>query len=150
MAIDWDAERTELDHFNTEYAAELAAEQAEEANAPEFKMVPERYSDDWLTLKEMGIMRGWRNSAADLRKLDTVERRSRAVSEAYTILNIVPGQIFSGAVYGAVRELLHNIESGNESKELHGERFAREAREAEAELRRVTGNPNAIHNPFRR
>lgn len=26
MAINWDAESTELDHFNAEYAAELAAE----------------------------------------------------------------------------------------------------------------------------
>jgi hypothetical protein len=33
MAIDWDADRTELDHFNREYAAELAAEQNQHITA---------------------------------------------------------------------------------------------------------------------
>ena len=138
MAIDWDAERTELDHFNAEYAAELAAEKAGN---------PERYSDAWLTLAEADHFgRGDRNSARYLRTLDTIERRKRAVSEAWTLGNIIGG-IYSNNVANAVSELSRNILNGNESAELYGEKFARVAREREAELRQVTGNPNAIYYP---
>lgn len=113
-----------------------------------FKMVPDRYSDDYLTLNEMGPFPGDRNAARYLRKLDTVERRKRAVNEAHTLLNIIPGMIYSGAVSNAVSALLRAIEIGLEGERLYGENFAHVARERERELRQVTGNPNAIYNPF--
>jgi hypothetical protein len=111
--------------------------------------LPKRYTDAWLDLAETGRFgRGDQNAARYLRKLDTVERRQRAVFEAHTLGNVVGGR-FSGNVHNAVTELLRNIESGTEDQPLYGEKFAHDAREAEKELRRVTGNPNAIHNPFR-
>jgi hypothetical protein len=112
----------------------------------EFQMVPERYSDDWLTLQEMHGMPGPRKAAPYLRKLDTVERRQRAVSEAYTLCNI-RRTIFSHAVADAVSNMLRNIADGNESAELYGEKFARQARETEKFYREQTGNPNLIYYP---
>lgn len=136
MAIDWDTDRTELDHFNAEYAAELAAE-----SAP-----VERYSDEWLTEAENGPFAGDRNSAPYLRELDTVERRKRAVSEAHTLSNISGGR-YSYNVSRAVSEILAAIRKGTEGEMLYGEKFAHDAREAEKALRERTGNPNAIHYP---
>lgn len=112
------------------------------------KPEPERYSDEWLDAEiAAGMDRGTINSAPYLRKLDTVARRSRAVSEAYTLGNVVGGR-FSGNVYAAVNALLRAIENGTEDERLYGENFAHTAREREQELRQVTGNPNAIYNPF--
>lgn len=133
-----DDDARELDLFNREYAAEAAAEKAGN---------PERYSDEWLTLAEADHFgRGDRNSAHYLRTLATIDQRKRAVSEAWTLGNIIGGR-YSGNVGNAVSELARNIANGNESAELYGERFARVAREREAELRATTGNPNAIYYP---
>ncbi len=76
------------------------------------------------------------------------EYRSRVWAEAQTLTN-VRGGIMSGNLYYARRELEAHIEAGHPERELYGENFARVAREREAELRRVTGNPAAIYNPFR-
>lgn len=105
-----------------------------------------RYTDAWLDEVAVSGMPGERHSAPYLRKLDTKEQRERAVAEAHTLSNI-RGGIHSSNVYSAVSEMLRNIAAGNESKELYGERFAREAREAEKALRERTGNPNAIYYP---
>lgn len=75
------------------------------------------------------------------------EYRRRVVAEAHTLVNVVGG-IMSGALYSARQELQRNIDAGAPERELYGENFARIAREREAELRRITGNPNAIYNPF--
>lgn len=112
-----------------------------------FNMVPDQYSDDALTLDELGNSRGPRNAARYLRKLDTVERRKRAVNEAHTLCNVIGG-IYSGNVSNAVSALLSAIEKGTEGERLYGENFAHVARERERELRQATGNPNAIYNPF--
>lgn len=76
------------------------------------------------------------------------EYRRRLVAEAQTLVNVVGG-IMSGALYNARAELQRNIDAGEPERELYGENFARVAREREAELRRITGNPAAIYNPFR-
>lgn len=76
------------------------------------------------------------------------EYRRRVVAEAHTLNNVVGG-ILSGNVYSARAELQRNIDAGEPERELYGENFARVAREREAELRRITGNPAAIYNPFR-
>ena len=87
--------------------------------------------------------------AYELLKLDDPHLRRRAHDEAHTLQNIMGG-ILSGAIYNAVSSIKRNIDRGQPDAELYGERFAREAREREAELRAVTGDPTAIHNPFRR
>lgn len=89
---------------------------------------------------------GARNSAPYLLKLDTPERRRRAVSEAETLGNLVGGT-FSGNVWGAVSNLLELIASGKEDGEMYGERTAREYREREQALREATGDPTAIYYP---
>ena len=76
------------------------------------------------------------------------EYRKRVVAEAHTLCN-VRGGIMSGNLYYARAELQRNIDAGEPERELYGENFARVAREREAELRRITGNPAAIYNPFR-
>lgn len=75
------------------------------------------------------------------------EHRRRVVAEARTLMNVVGG-IMSGALYSARAELQRNIDAGEPERELYGENFARVAREREAELRQITGNPAAIYNPF--
>lgn len=127
-------ESRELDLFNASQV---------EAHKP----AAERYSDEWLDEAEAGKHGiGDRNSAAYLRTLLTIDQRKRAVSEAYTLANMSGGR-YSGNVWRAVHELARNILAGNEAKELQGEEFARVAREREAELRKATGNPNAIYYP---
>ena len=86
------------------------------------------------------------SQAAELLKLDTVELRKRAMGEAQTLTNIMGG-VLSGALYNAVNSIKHNIANGTPDAELYGERFAREAREKEAELRRATGDSSAIYYP---
>lgn len=76
------------------------------------------------------------------------EYRDRAWAEAHTLTNILGG-IMSANLSYARRELQANIDAGHPEKELYGEEFARAARDREAELRRVSGNPAAIYNPFR-
>lgn len=76
------------------------------------------------------------------------EYRRRVIAEAHTLCNVVGG-IMSGAIYSARTELQRNIDAGEPERELYGENFARVAREREAELRRISGNPNAIYDPFR-
>lgn len=76
------------------------------------------------------------------------EYRARVVAEARTLCGVVGG-IMSGAIYNARMELQRNIDAGEPERELYGENFARVAREREAELRRITGNPAAIYNPFK-
>jgi hypothetical protein len=99
---------------------------------------PARYSDEWLGEAESGHYgRGYQRAASYLAKLDTVERRDRAVSEAYTLMNIVPGTRFSGGVYDAASALLRLIAKGEEAGELYGEKVARTSREADQENRRV-------------
>ena len=129
-------------HYHTDEASRVRCAE----RAVEIATEPEPYSDEALDADEKDGMPGPRHAAKYLRTLDTVERRKRAVSEAWTLGN-VRGGIFSSNVYSAVSELLRNIEAGNESAELYGERFARVAREREAELRATTGNPNAIYYP---
>lgn len=75
------------------------------------------------------------------------EYRRRVVAEAHTLCNVIGG-IMSGSLYHARIALQRNIDAGEPERELYGEKFARIAREKEAELRRVTGNPAAIYNPF--
>ena len=87
------------------------------------------------------------NSLRELLKVP-VEYRARVLAEAYTLNNVVGG-ILSGNVYAARAELQRNIDAGEPERELYGENFARVAREREAELRRITGDPAAIYNPFR-
>lgn len=136
-----------LDLFNASRVE--AHKPVSEAQAREARQA-HRYSDAWLDEAEAGQYgRGDQNAAPYLRQLATQVQRRRAVAEAWTLNNVVGGR-FSSNVYAAVREMLRNIEAGNESKELYGEHFARVAREREADLRRTTGNPNAIHNPFLR
>lgn len=84
--------------------------------------------------------------ARELLRLDTVERRRRAAAEAHTLGNLMGG-VPSGNFHNAVNDLLRRIERGEESQELYGERTAREYREREAELRKVT--PGAIYYPNR-
>lgn len=97
----------------------------------------ELYSDEWLTEAEAGKHgKGYRNAASYLAKLDTIERRNRAIGEAYTLMNVV-GSRFSDGVYDAVSAILHLIAKDEENSELYGEKTARIAREADTENRRV-------------
>lgn len=129
-------------HYHTDEASRVrCAERAVEIAAE-----PEPYSDEALDADEKDGLPGSRHAAKYLRTLDTPARRKRAVSEAWTLGNIIGG-IYSNNVAKAVSELSRNIANGNESAELYGEKFARVAREREAELRATTGNPNAIYYP---
>lgn len=76
------------------------------------------------------------------------EHRERVYWEAGTLGNI-RGGVLSGNIFYARTELMRNLEAGEPERELYGERFAREARERETELRKITGDPGAIYNPFR-
>lgn len=82
--------------------------------------------------------------ARELLKLDTPERRQRAMSEAQTRQNI-RGGVLSSCLFAAVADLLANIAADEEARELYGERVARTAREREAELRKT--QPGAIYTP---
>ncbi len=88
------------------------------------------YTDAQLTADENGTGRGPQRAAQYLRKLDTPERRDRAVSEAHTLVNLMGG-IYSHKVSEAVDSLLRMIANGNESDEMYGERSARMARETD-------------------
>lgn len=92
----------------------------------------DRYTTDRLLEDQKNGCPGDKNAAPYLLKLDTPERRLRAVSEAHTLSNLI-GYRHSEAVYAAVTELQRNISEDKESKELYGERTARQYREAEAE-----------------
>lgn len=83
------------------------------------------YTDEALAADMAQDMdRGRRNSAPYLLKLDTPERRLRAVWEGRTLTNILGG-IGSANTADAVFALLGNIARGEEEKELYGEEFAR-------------------------
>lgn len=84
--------------------------------------------------------------AEPLLRLDTVERRVRAVNEAHTLGNVVGG-VPSANIRSAVDSLLALIARGAENEELYGERFARVAREQEADLRASSGDSAAIYYP---
>lgn len=98
----------------------------------------EKYSTANLeaTVRNAQASPGDRNSAPYLLKLDTVERRLRAVGEAHTLMNLL-GFRYSEAVHNAVSDLRKNIEAGQEDKALYGEATARRYREAEAERRKL-------------
>lgn len=98
-----------------------------------------------VTFGGFGVMTHSRQ-AAELLKLDTVERRKRAYGEAHTRQNLWGG-VLSNQLYGAVRDLLKMIEEGREHEEMQAAGIARRAREEEKRLREVTGNPNAIYYP---
>lgn len=114
-----------IDHLSTE------ALEAAEANSP----LPGAYTHP--------------RQAHELLRLDTVERRRRALAEAHTLANLMGG-ILSQRLYEAATTLLANISRGQEFMELYGERTAREYREREAALREATGNPAAIYYPSAR
>lgn len=94
----------------------------------------DRYTDENLNVDLNSNWPGDRNAAPYLLKLDTPERRLRAVQEAHTLSNLL-GFRYSEAVYNAVKELQKNIANGEEDKELYGERTARKYRQAEQERR---------------
>lgn len=79
---------------------------------------------------------GARNAAPYLLKLDTVEQRKRATSDAMTRMNLM-GFRYSEAVWHSVTDLLRNIEAGEESKPLYGEATAKKYRDAENERRKL-------------
>lgn len=94
-----------------------------------------------------GIMTHSRQ-AAELLRLDTVERRNRADGEAYTLGNL-QGGIHSANLSRAVSALLALIAKDAEAEEMYAERVAREQREREADLRQVV--PGAVyHHPAMR
>lgn len=88
------------------------------------------YSDEYLNEMMTSPSAGERNTAPYLRELDTPEQRRRAVSEGYTLSNLL-GYRHSQAVREAVNNLQDLIEAGREDQELYGERTAREYREME-------------------
>lgn len=98
--------------------------------------VAERYTTERLNEDLKSGWPGDRNSAPYLLKLDTPERRLRAVQEAHTLSNLV-GYRHSEAVHAAVSELQKNIANNDEDKALYGEATARKYREAEAERKRL-------------
>jgi hypothetical protein len=69
-----------------------------------------------------------------LLRLDTVERRKRAMAEAGTRQNLMGG-ILSANLHHAVNDMLAAIAAGREDQELYGERTARQYRERENEAR---------------
>jgi hypothetical protein len=79
---------------------------------------------------------GDRNAAPYLLKLDTVERRLRAVGEAHTLMNLL-GFRYSEAVYNAVSDLSKNIAAGQEDKALYGEAIAKRYRDEENARRKL-------------
>jgi hypothetical protein len=91
--------------------------------------------------------RGDKHAAPYLLKVPYRQRR-RAEGEAQTLMNLIGG-VYSGNVYNATQEIAKNIAAGDPDKELYGERTAREYREREEELRKITGNPAAIYYPPR-
>lgn len=100
----------------------------------------DRYTNEALEadLKSTGMINnGARNSAPYLLKLDTPERRLRAVQEAHTLSNLI-GYRYSEAVYAAVKDLQNKIANGQEDQPLYGEATARRYREQEEELRKAT------------
>lgn len=98
----------------------------------------ERYTDERLNEDLRSGWPGDRNAAPYLLKLDTPERRFRAVMEAHTLVNIL-GFRYSQGVSDAVSALLRNIASGHEDAELYGEEFARKELEYQRESRRIAG-----------
>ena len=96
----------------------------------------ERYTTERLNEDLKNGCPGDRNSAPYLLKLDTPERRLRAVQEAHTLSNLV-GYRHSEAVYAAVTELQRNISNNKEDQPLYGEATARKYREAEEERKRL-------------
>lgn len=88
------------------------------------------YTNEYLDEMMVSPSAGDRNTAPYLRELDTPEQRRRAVSEGYTLSNLL-GFRHSQAVREAVNNLQDLIEAGREHEELYGERTAREYREAE-------------------
>jgi len=94
----------------------------------------DRYTTENLNVDLKSNWPGDRNAAPYLLKLDTPERRLRAVGEAHTLTNLL-GFRYSEAVYNAVKELQKNIANGEEDKELYGQGMARRYREREAARR---------------
>lgn len=73
------------------------------------------------------------------------EYRQRIYNEAGTLTNVLGG-VLSGTIYDARVELMRNLEAGEPERELYGERYAREAREREEEIRQALWNAGA-HYP---
>jgi hypothetical protein len=78
--------------------------------------------------------------ARALLRLDTPERRCRAYDEACTRQNL-HGGILSAQIWEAASDLLRMVEDGVEDREMYAEGVARRHREAESEMRRLTGEP---------
>ena len=100
----------------------------------------EKYSTAHLEAIVSGAVKsfpGDYNSAPYLLKLDTVERRLRAVGEAHTLCNLLSFR-YSQAVADAVSALLDNIAAGQEEKLMYGEATAKRYRDSEAERRKAT------------
>lgn len=97
----------------------------------------DRYTTERLLADQENGCPGDRNAAPYLLKLDTPERRLRAVQEAHTLTNLI-GYRYSEAVYNASSSLLKLIAEGKEDEELYGEKTARRYRETEAEYRKAT------------
>lgn len=114
------------------------------------KTMAERYTDESLQadIDAGGYGAGGMHprQAVELIKVPA-EHRERVYWEANTLCNINGGNL-SGNIYYARTEFMRNLEAGEPEKELYGENFARVAREREAELRKITGDPGAIYNPF--
>ena len=94
---------------------------------------------------QYGVMTHSRQ-ARELLRLDTVDRRKRADAEAGTRQNL-RGGIHSDNLRDAVSDLLRMIEEGREDEEMWAEGAARRHREAEAEMRRVTGRQVILYPP---
>lgn len=135
--------------IDTEALRARLADAAARGAWDEYKAI--RYSDELL---EASVAAGGYgieihpNQARELLRLATIEHRTRAAAEAQTLGNLIGG-VPSGNYYRAVTDLLRLIADGREDEELYGERTAREYREREAELRKVTGDPSAIYYPRR-
>lgn len=102
--------------------------------ADEAEKFAEWYSDEALQDDLINGAPGPKNSAPYLLKLDTLQRRVRASSEAQTLTNLL-GYRRSEAVAHAVSNLLDLIAKGKEDEEMYGEKCARQDRERTNALR---------------
>lgn len=84
--------------------------------------------------------------ADPLLRLDTPERRYRAYSEAHTRQNL-RGGILSDNIHDAVNDLLRMIAAGREDEEMYAAAAARRHREAEAEMKALTGRQVILYPP---
>ena len=134
-------------HMTDEQIAECARRQAEfDRNAAV------RFTDEGLQATiaagGYGVPGGIHPRQAEplLRFLDTPERRKRAYEEASTMQNL-QGGVLSGNVWTAAQTLGRMVAEGRESEEMFAEGAARRHREAEDEMRRLTGQRVILYPP---